>query len=86
MRCIITDNGVGREKANELKSKFNGKQKSLGLKITTERLALFNNERSVHDFYKTEDVLDANRNVAGTKVTLNIRIKNPVHEPAKETA
>ena len=86
LRCIITDNGVGREKANELKSKFNGKQKSLGLKITTERLALFNNERSVHDFYKTEDVLDANRNVAGTKVTLNIRIKNPVHEPAKETA
>jgi len=86
LRCIIADNGVGREKASELKTKFNGKQKSLGLKITTERLALFNNERSVQDFYKTEDVLDANDNIAGTKVTLNIRIKNPAHEPAKETA
>jgi len=86
LRCIIADNGIGRAKAAELKSGSNGKQKSLGLKITKERLAIFNNERSVHDFYKTEDVLDANGNVAGTKVVLNIKIKNPIHEPAKETA
>ena len=85
LRCIIADNGIGRAKAAELKSGSNGKQKSLGLKITKERLAIFNNERSVHEFYKTEDVLDANGNVAGTKVALTIRIKNPVHAPAKET-
>ena len=83
LRCIIADNGIGRAKAAELKSGSNGKQKSLGLKITKERLAIFNNEKSVHDFYKTEDVLDANGNVAGTKVILSIRIKNPTHEPAK---
>ena len=86
LRCIIADNGIGRAKAAELKSGSNGKQKSLGLKITKERLAIFNNEKSVHDFYKTEDVLDANGNVAGTKVVLNIKIKNPIQEPAKETA
>ena len=85
LRCIIADNGIGRAKAAELKSGSNGKQKSLGLKITKERLAIFNNERSVHEFYKTEDVLDANGNVAGTKVALTIRIKNPAHEPAKQT-
>jgi hypothetical protein len=84
LRCIIADNGIGRAKAAELKTNSNGKQKSLGLKITTERLALFNNERSVHDFYKTEDVLDANGNIAGTKVVLNLKIKNTVHQPAKE--
>jgi hypothetical protein len=56
----------------------------LGLKITTERLALFNDQRSTHDFYKTEDVLDSNGDIAGTKVVLNIKIKNPVHQPAKE--
>ena len=83
LRCIIADNGIGRAKAAELKSGANGKQKSFGLKITKERLALFNNERSVHEFYKSEDVLDANGNVAGTKVVLNIKIKNPIHEPAK---
>jgi LytS/YehU family sensor histidine kinase len=85
LRCVIADNGIGRTIAAELKTKFNGKQKSFGLKITTERLALFNNERSIQDFYKTEDVLDANGNVAGTKVTLNIKIKNSLPEPANET-
>jgi tetratricopeptide (TPR) repeat protein len=84
LRCIIADNGIGRAKAAELKTKFNGKQNSLGLKITTERLALFNDQRSTHDFYKTEDVLDSNGDIAGTKVVLNIKIKNPVHQPAKE--
>jgi len=85
LRCIIADNGVGRQKAGELKSRSNGKQKSLGLKITAERLALFNDQRTVQDFYKTEDVLDSNGDIAGTKVVLNIRIKNPTHQPTKET-
>ena len=78
LQCIIADNGIGRQKAAELKSRSNGKQKSFGLKITTERLALFNNEKTVHSFYKTEDVLDSNKNIAGTKVILNIKFKNSV--------
>lgn len=85
LQCIIADNGIGREKAAELKNRANGKQKSFGLKITTERLALFNNERSVHSFYKTDDVLDGKGNIAGTKVVLNIKFKNPVQQTIKET-
>jgi len=80
LRCIIADNGIGRAKAAELKNQSNGKQKSFGLKITTERLALFNNEKSIQDFYKTEDVQDANGNVAGTKITLKISLKKSVVE------
>ena len=83
LQCIIADNGVGREKAAELKNRSNGKQKSFGLKITTERLALFNNEKAVHSFYKTEDVLDPNGNIAGTMVILNIKFKNSVQQPVK---
>ena len=83
LQCIIADNGIGRAKAAELKSKSNGKQKSFGLKITTERLALFNNERSTDNFYKTTDIMDASGNVAGTKVTLSIKIKNPIQQPEK---
>lgn len=85
LQCIIADNGVGREKAAELKNRSNGKQKSFGLKITTERLALFNNEKAVHSFYKTEDVLDQNGNIAGTMVILNIKFRNSVQQPVKET-
>ena len=57
------------------------KQKSFGLKITTERLALFNNEKTVQTFYNSEDVLDTDGNIAGTEVTLHIKYKNEIHEP-----
>lgn len=85
LQCIITDNGIGREKAAELKTKSGAKQKSFGLKITTERLALFNDEKSVHTFYNTEDVADEDGNIAGTKVILNIKFKDAVQQPVKET-
>jgi hypothetical protein len=73
--CIISDNGVGREKAAELKSKTAEKEKSMGLKITTERLALLNQEKGVHTFYGIDDVKDEDGNVAGTKVTIQISFK-----------
>ena len=80
LQCIIADNGIGKEKAAELKTKSGAKQKSYGLKITTERLALFNNEKNVHNFYNTEDALDKDGNVAGTKVTLKLNFKKSVAE------
>jgi len=85
LQCIIADNGIGREKAAELKTRSGAKQKSFGLKITTERLALFNNEKVVHNFYKIEDVLNSNGNISGTKVILNIKFKNTVQQVVKET-
>jgi hypothetical protein len=85
LQCIITDNGVGRQKAAELKTRSGAKQKSFGLKITTERLALFNEEKIIHSFYNTEDLFDAGGNVAGTKVTLSIKFKEAVQQTIKET-
>jgi sensor histidine kinase YesM len=84
LQCIITDNGIGREKAAELKGKTGAKQKSFGLKITTERLALFNDEKTIPSFYRTEDVLDEDKNVVGTRVILNIKFKNTTPQPVKE--
>lgn len=75
LQCIITDNGIGRKRAAELKTKSGTKQKSFGLKITTERLALFNNEKSLQTFYNSEDVVDEDGKVAGTKVVLKINYK-----------
>ncbi|HZJ35718.1 MAG TPA: histidine kinase [Gillisia sp.] len=42
--CLIEDNGVGREKAMELQQKSIWKSKSLGIKITEERLKLVSKE------------------------------------------
>jgi hypothetical protein len=45
------DDGVGREKAGKFKSKSAESEKSRGLKITTERLALLNKENNFSTFY-----------------------------------
>jgi tetratricopeptide (TPR) repeat protein len=50
LMCIITDNGVGREQAEFLKSKSAEKQKSMGLKITRERLSLLNSNSNEQTF------------------------------------
>ncbi|MDP9231068.1 MAG: histidine kinase [Bacteroidota bacterium] len=80
LKCTITDNGIGREKAAELKSKSAEKEKSLGLKITTERLALFNEGNGAQTNYMIEDIYDEKGNAAGTKVKLQIRYKESVEE------
>lgn len=80
LNCTITDNGVGREKAAELKSKSVEKEKSLGLKITRERLALLNQDNDSKTFYEIEDLFDEKANAAGTKIKLQIKYKESVEE------
>jgi len=82
LHCTITDNGIGRQKAEEIKSKSAEKKKSMGLKITRERLALLNREKGVNTFYEIEDLLDENGNAAGTRVNLKISYKESVEELA----
>ena len=84
LQCMIADDGIGREKAAEMKSKSAEKEKSMGLQITAQRLALINQNNNVQTFYKIEDIIDENArpddpvgrgNIAGTRVTLKIRYK-----------
>ncbi len=72
LSCEITDNGIGRSKAAELNKQPGPKHKSLGLKLTTERLALFNQERKFSAFYDIEDLKDTDGNAMGTKVKIKI--------------
>ena len=78
LHCTITDNGIGLEKSEEMKSKSAEKEKSLGLKITTERLALLNREKGLHSFFEIENILDEDGNSAGTKINLKIGYKEAV--------
>ena len=75
LTCIITDNGIGREQAQILKSKSSEKQKSMGLKITTDRLSLLNTASNKQTFFTIEDLKDENSNVSGTRVQLKIIYK-----------
>jgi tetratricopeptide (TPR) repeat protein len=79
LNCYITDNGVGRKKAEALKSRSAEKQKSMGMQITAGRLALLNKDTEQTTF-SVEDLVDTEGHAAGTRVTLKIRYKDSVEE------
>ncbi|MGK2864811.1 MAG: histidine kinase, partial [Chitinophagaceae bacterium] len=72
LNCYIIDNGIGRKEAEALKSKSAEKQKSMGMQISAERLALLNNDVE-QTVFSVEDLADAEGQAAGTRVTLKIR-------------
>jgi tetratricopeptide (TPR) repeat protein len=76
LTCARTDNGVGRKKAAALKSKSVEKQKSLGLQITKERLALLNEQFASETFFNIDDLVDKEGKSSGTRVTLKMNYKN----------
>lgn len=71
--CKITDDGVGRKQAAMTKSKTVEKEKSMGLKLTTERLALLNVGMNEHSWLNFEDITDSEGNAAGTRVILKMQ-------------
>jgi LytS/YehU family sensor histidine kinase len=73
--CTIEDDGVGRQKASEIEKTYNSalKPESHGIRITKERLNLLSKKKS-KTFIEINDRLDANNNVAGTKVEIGIPI------------
>lgn len=73
LRCVIEDDGVGREMALQLKEQIPSKNKSLGIKITEERLKLISKEKLM-DWIKIEDLKDAYDKAIGTRVNLSIPI------------
>jgi hypothetical protein len=76
LNCEIFDDGIGRQKSSELYSSTARKEKSMGLKITTERLSLFNGYKEVDSWFEMDDILNDNGIVEGTKVTIKIRQKD----------
>lgn len=72
IHCIITDNGIGRAKAEEIKKMSGLNQKSKGMMISKERLDIFN--KNEHDIFsvKITDLKDDQGSPSGTKVELFI--------------
>ena len=65
----IEDNGIGREAARKISQKNFPAHKSMGLKLTEERLRLINENKNV-SFY-IEDLKDGEK-AAGTRVTIGV--------------
>jgi LytS/YehU family sensor histidine kinase len=72
--CDITDNGIGRAKAQELKTDTAKLYQSKGIDITYKRLLDFNEDAAVIpvEFF---DLYDETKNPTGTRVTVRIKRK-----------
>ncbi|MBN8860127.1 MAG: histidine kinase [Sphingobacteriales bacterium] len=74
LECTIEDDGVGREKAKELKSRSTSTKKSLGMKLTVDRLSLLNKETFRDATVEILDLKNKSGEATGTKVVLKIPV------------
>jgi LytS/YehU family sensor histidine kinase len=72
VKIVIKDNGIGREKSQELKTKNQLKQKSKGMSTIKNRIAILNDMYKERISVKVTNVLE---NGEGTKVELLLKKK-----------
>ena len=70
----ITDDGIGRIKAAEYKSKSATKNKSFGMKLTAERIELINQLYHTQTQIEVVDLVDTQGLASGTRVIVDIPI------------
>jgi len=70
----ITDNGVGRMRAGEYNRENKPGHKSVGLQITSDRIAHFNLDAGITDAIRFTDLYTPDGHPAGTKVEVRIKI------------
>ena len=70
--CEVTDDGIGRKKAMEIKAKTNAKHKSTGILVTQKRLEQLQKIAGMYAGFEITDLYDDQKNSTGTKVTISI--------------
>ena len=74
--CIqytVTDNGIGREQASAYNSQNKPYHKSVGLKITENRVRIFNGQQSTNENIVITDIYNDQGGAAGTSVSVKIK-------------
>jgi len=74
LHISIEDDGIGRAKASEIKSKTAVQKKSFGMKITSERLDMIRQLYDIDATVHIDDLFDTAGQPAGTKITLEIPV------------
>ncbi|WP_375448322.1 histidine kinase [uncultured Fibrella sp.] len=74
LRIEIADDGVGRAKAAEYKSKSATRNKSFGMKLTADRIELINQLYQTHTRIQVEDLIDEQGRATGTSVIVLIPV------------
>jgi ligand-binding sensor domain-containing protein len=73
--CKIIDDGVGRKKASELKSKSASTHRSMGMRITADRIALLHQKKQITPYVTIKDLILPDGRAGGTEVTLKIPVQ-----------
>jgi hypothetical protein len=68
----ITDDGIGRKRAMEIKHENGLETKSRGMMITRERLEILNSSSGEKFNVKVHDLTDESGNPSGTRVELMV--------------
>ena len=72
---VISDNGIGRKKAAEIKSKSAAKHKSMGMRITTDRLLILQRQNEKELSVSITDLILADGSPGGTEVQIKIPVR-----------
>ncbi|MDR3681690.1 MAG: histidine kinase [Flavipsychrobacter sp.] len=73
LHCTIEDNGIGREKASQLKGKFASKKESLGMKLTNQRIDIINKQKKSAAYVTITDITDNGQ--TGVRVILTLPLE-----------
>lgn len=72
IRCVISDNGVGRKVAKEIAAQKNKGKKSFGIQNTKNRIDLVEKLYGIKATFQIKDNYDGSGNATGTTVTVDI--------------
>ena len=73
IKYIIQDNGIGRAKSSEYNRLNKPFHKSIGLKMSEDRICLFNGQHGSNGSILITDLIDEYNNPDGTKVEITIK-------------
>lgn len=76
LKCVVTDNGIGRKVSKEIQKRQFGQHKSFASSAIDKRLEILSSRHDGEFSVRYEDLLDAGK-AAGTKVILNIPFTHP---------
>jgi hypothetical protein len=73
--CRIKDDGIGRKKAAELKGNSKNTHKSMGMRITADRIALLQRQKLIHNTIQINDLVLADGSAGGTEIIIKLPLR-----------
>jgi ligand-binding sensor domain-containing protein len=73
--CKIADDGIGRKRAVEIKSKTKSPHQSMGMRITADRIALLQQQKLIHGTVQIRDLVLPDGSAGGTEVILKLPVR-----------